>query len=204
MGWQLQGCMDKLLDPSEPEKFSNSWADTAAAYDCEEELGQHEQRVESSSTLRDSGSNAGNSAADRDDDSAVTAHFHKLLADSKGNPEKRGIIVSSLRQVKGSFREMTARGLARFAQPAPSIEKVQDGLIDSRVRMKSCLKPAKKTQQAATTVAGHLQCPSAKPSQAAKSGPFNRSWSTRRMSVQLPTQQQELRDIYSSPKGLGQ
>ena len=151
-----KGGMDKLLDPSKPEQFSNSWADTAAAFDCEEELEQHEQRVESSSTSRDSGSNASTSAADRDNDSAVTAHFHKLLADSKGNPEMRGIIVSSLRQVEGSFREMTARGLARFAQPAPSIEKVQDGLIDSRVRMKSCLdagyKPARKTQQAATTV----------------------------------------------------
>ena len=105
-----KGDMDKLLDPSKPEQFSNSWADTAAAFDCEEELEQHEQRVESSSTLRDSGSNASTSAADRDNDSAVTAHFHKLLADRKGNPEMRGIIVSSLRQAEGSFREMKARG----------------------------------------------------------------------------------------------
>ena len=148
-GSTCKGGMDKLLDPSKPEQFSNSWADTVAAFDGEEELEQHEQRVESSSTLRDGGSNASISAADRDNDSAVTAYFHKLLADSKGNPEMRGIIVSSLRQVEGSFREMTARGLARFAQPAPSIEKVQDGLMDSRVRMKSCLeaghKPARMT-----------------------------------------------------------
>ena len=96
--------MDKLLDPSKPDQFSNSWADTAA-YDWEEELEQHEQQVERSSSLSDSGSNASTSAADRDDDSAVTVHLHKLLADSKGNPEMRGISVSSLRQVEGSFRE---------------------------------------------------------------------------------------------------
>ena len=136
-----------------------------------------------------------------------------MLADSKGNPEMRGIIVSSWRQVQGSFREMTARGLARFAQPAPSTKKFQDGLIDSRVRMKSCLeagnKPARSTQQAATTVSVSGRPPAVPFSQAKqqKSGPFSRSWSTREMSVQLPTQQakqQELRDFYSSPKGLGQ
>ena len=98
MSWQLKGGMDKLLDPSKADQVSNSRADTAAAYDCEEDLEQHEQRVESSSTLRNSGTTASTSAADRDDDSAVTAHFHKRLVDTKRNCEMRSNIVSSLGQ----------------------------------------------------------------------------------------------------------
>ena len=100
--------MPNLLNPSKADQVSNSWTETAAAYDCEEEFKQHEQRVESSSTLRGGGSFVSTSAADRDDDSAVTAHFHKLLANAKCNLRMRRI---RQRQVEGSFKEMKAHKL---------------------------------------------------------------------------------------------
>ena len=67
----------------------------------------------------------------------------------------RNILASELNQAEGAFHQLIACSLAGLRQPARTSEKVQDGLPDSKVRMKSALEGLTnrhhKTKQAAPT-----------------------------------------------------
>lgn len=67
----------------------------------------------------------------------MLAQFQLLLEQSRGNADMRTILLTKMNHAAGSFKSMAARNLAGLSQSAPAIAKVQDGLPDSTVRLKS-------------------------------------------------------------------
>ena len=69
----------------------------------------------------------------------LQSQLQMLLEQSRGNGDMRNILASKLNQAEGAFEQLIACNLAGMRQPARAIEKVQDSLPDSKVRMKSAL-----------------------------------------------------------------
>lgn len=78
----------------------------------------------------------------------------------------RNILLNKLNQAEGSFQKLAAQNLAGLSQAAHTIEKVQDGLPDSTVRLKSALegsfKPRRRAKQTAL-IAGTSTLPAVQP-----------------------------------------
>lgn len=154
-----RGGMQQLLNrgQTDVQPELDNWQQLTENLQLEDEAQQHDQ---GSSSMTDSDSQtveptAGNSAAQPKpaSDADMLAQFQRLQQESKGSADMRNILLNKLNQAEGSFQKLAAQNLAGLSQAAHTIEKVQDGLPDSTVRLKSALegsfKPRRKVKQTA-------------------------------------------------------
>ena len=148
----------------------DNWQQLTETLQLEVEAQQHDM---GSSSMTDSDSQtveptAGNSAAQPKpaSDADMLARFQRLQQESKGSADMRNILLNKLNQAEGSFQKLAAQNLAGLSQAAHTIDKVQDGLPDSTVRLKSALegffKPRRKAKQTAL-IAGTSTLPAVQP-----------------------------------------
>lgn len=109
------------------------------------------------------------------------SQFQMLFQQSRGKGDMRSVLASKLNQAEGAFQQLIACHLAGLRQPACAIEKEQDGLPISKVRMKSALEGRNKghckTRQAAPTAVIDVSAlssvmPLPKPKQSSKKRSF--------------------------------
>ena len=107
------------------------------------------------------------------------SQFQMLFQQSRGKGDMRSVLASKLNQAEGAFQQLIACHLAGLRQPACAIEKEQDGLPISKVRMKSALEGRNKghckTKQAAPTAVIDVSALSSvmpKPKQSSKKRSF--------------------------------
>ncbi len=128
-----RGGVKQLLQRDSSEQVYDSFRQLTECFQLEDEAQEHE-KVQASSSRQDS-SRAPRS--DGTDEEAILAHVRKLLEQTKDKPDMRGILASKLNQAEASINQVTARNLPDLSYPAAAIDKVKDGLPDSRVRLKS-------------------------------------------------------------------
>ena len=117
----------------------DSWSQLAETFELEADVQQHEQSISIPAVSAPRAATAVASATQLSmpSEADLQSQFQLLLEQSRGNGDMLTILASKLNEAEGAFQQLTACNLAGLRQPA--IEKVQDGLPDSKVRMKSAL-----------------------------------------------------------------
>ncbi|KAL3140123.1 hypothetical protein ABBQ38_004401 [Trebouxia sp. C0009 RCD-2024] len=142
----LERCSSDL-QPELPEH--DSWTQLTENLELEDEAEQHEQGI-TTTTGRQTQAASDSALATqlrRTADSEMLAQFQRLLEASRGNADMRNILLAKLNQAEGSFDQLANRNLAGLSLPAQTIGKVQDGLPDSTVRLRSALEGRTKARR---------------------------------------------------------
>ncbi|KAL3157094.1 hypothetical protein ABBQ38_001340 [Trebouxia sp. C0009 RCD-2024] len=155
------------------------WTQLTENLDLEDEAEQHEQGI---TTMTGRQTQAASDSAlatqlRRTADSGMLAQFQRLLEASRGNADMRNILLAKLNQAEGSFEQLANCNLAGLSLPAQPIGKVQDGLPDSTVRLRSALegrtkarrKPNPRTAVVTASLPPVVPLPAAQPSRKKRS-----------------------------------
>lgn len=144
-----RGGMQQLLKRSDTDAQPDldSWAQLTENLQLEQEAQQHEQGMACTTKRQATIDSNSVTKSSKTGNADMLAQFQRLLDQSNGNADLRNILLSKLNQAEGSFQQLASRNLAGLSQPAQAIEKVQDGLNDSTVRLKSALEGLTKGQR---------------------------------------------------------
>ena len=157
----------------------NSWTQVTENLELEDEAEQHKQGI-ATTTGRQTQAASDSALATqlrRTADSEMLAQFQSLLEASRGNADMRNILLAKLNQAEGALEQLANRNLAGLSLPAQTIGKVQDGLPDSTVRLRSALegrtkarrKPNPKTAVVTASLPPVVPLPAAQPSRKKRS-----------------------------------
>ncbi|KAL3146974.1 hypothetical protein ABBQ38_014942 [Trebouxia sp. C0009 RCD-2024] len=146
---QRQWASDIKLNTQPELPEHDSWTQLTKNLELEDEAEQHEQGI-TTTTGRQTQAASDSALATqrrRTADSEMLAQFQRLLEASRGNADMRNILLAKLNQAEGSFDQLANRNLAGLSLPAQTIGKVQDGLPDSTVRLRSALEGRTKARR---------------------------------------------------------
>lgn len=127
----------------------DSWTQLTENLELEDEAEQHKQGITSTSGRQTQAASDSALATQirRTADPEMLAQFQSLLEASRGNADMRNILLAKLNQAEGAFEQLANRNLAGLNLPAQTIGKVQDGLPDSTVRLRSALEGRTKARR---------------------------------------------------------
>ena len=158
-----RGGMQRLLQRSDTDAQPDSWTQLTENLQLEHEAQQHEQDASCTTSMQLASAGPSASQLSKTSDADMLAQFNKLLDQSRGNADLRNILLNKLNQAEGSFQQLASRSLAGLSQPAQAIGKVQDGLNDSTVRLKSALEGLIKGQRKSKEPAARIDVSSLPP-----------------------------------------
>ena len=143
---QLLECSSSDTQPELPEH--DSWTQLTENLELEDEAEQHKQGITTTGRQTQAASDSALATQlRRTADSEMLAQFQSLLEASRGNADMRNILLAKLNQAEGAFEQLANRNLAGLSLPAQTIGKVQDGLPDSTVRLRSALEGRTKARR---------------------------------------------------------
>ena len=197
----LSQLLQRNTSAAQPEP--DSWSQLAETFELEAEVQEHEQSISIPAISRPRATTAVVSATQlmcsMPNEADLQSQLQMLLEQSRDNGDMRNILASKLNQAEGAFQQLIACNLAGLRQPARAIEKVQNGLPDSKVKMKSAqeglTKGHHKTKQAVPTSvidvsALHPVMPLPKPKPSSKKRSFNEVLSKHDNKEDAPASQQ--------------